>query len=338
MTANLFGERFYGNRKPAWHGLGVTGADLTAQEAFSSITPYDVELKPLFLEGGVPIENQAIVRTPVPDDPIERVFGVVGKDYTLTSPMEVCRIFDERVNHPVETIGALGMGETFFLTCQLPIFDVMGDEVENYMLVVSPYTGWSAIQVRVTPVRVVCQNTLVAAKSASSEVYRIIHNEQADNRLRAWMGQVYQKALDRSKTLTQAFEMFAQYQPRGTTVDSILGKIYPEPKAPGSNLPDELKDARALEYEYAVKSATRSREAVTELFNGKATGADVPAFKGTGWGLYNSVVEWEDYRPTTREESRGANALFGDRASVKERAFKVVQEYVTAAAKRSNKA
>lgn len=34
MTANLFGERFLGNREPAWHGLGMVFTEsLTAVEA-----------------------------------------------------------------------------------------------------------------------------------------------------------------------------------------------------------------------------------------------------------------------------------------------------------------
>lgn len=330
MSHNLFNERFYSLREPAWHGLGmVSDEELSAQEAFSRITPYSIGLQDLSTPTGLPVPYRAIVRDVTPDDPEQRVFGVVGPEYQLVDPLTVCESYDAAVNQPVETIGCLGYGETLFLTTKLPEINVKGDQVDNYLLVVSPYTGWSAIQIRITPVRVVCQNTLIAAKAASSEVYKVVHDETAQVRLEAWLNGLYGRAVDRAQVMQQAFEMFACYKPSVKGVTSILQKVYPDPKPVRQNAPQEVLDVRMKDYEYYKKSAERSRQAVQELFNGAGTGMDHPAAKGTGWGLYNSVVEWEDYRPTSKkdETARLVNSLFGNRASSKENAYVTIEAY-----------
>ena len=50
---------------------------------------------------------------------------------------------------------------------------------------------------------------------------------------------------------------------------------------------------------------------------------DSEACKGTVWGLYNAVVECEDYRRGGSEKSRATSAVIGDRAVTKQRAFDV---------------
>ncbi len=337
MTANLFDERFYSLRQPAWHGLGtVSQEDLGAVEAFSRITPYDIGLKSLFIREGKgykKIGNRAIVRDEVPDDPVQRVFGVVGPEYQLISPLQVCETYDQAITRPVETIGALGQGETLFLTTQLPEIDVKGDIVENYLLIVSPYTGLSAVQIRVTPVRVVCQNTLIAAKSASTEVYRLIHDNHAQENLQKWLVGLYDRAVQKAEVLTQAFQMFASFKPDPQQVQGIVEETYPHPKPMRQNAPEDVLARRQVDFDYYFNAAERNRSAVLELFQGKGTGMDLEATQGTGWGLYNAVTEWEDYRPTGKDTNANlVNALFGDRAAAKERAYVTIASYAEDAA------
>jgi phage/plasmid-like protein (TIGR03299 family) len=309
----------------------VSQEPLGAVDAFSRITPYSIDLQTLAVPGnpGLGIPYRVIVREPTPDDQEFRVFGIVGPEYQLVDPLAVCEAYDQAVNREVETIGCLGFGETLFLTTKLPDMDIKGDLVENYLLIVSPYDGFRAMQIRVTPVRVVCQNTLIAAKRASSEVYRVVHDQYAQSRLEAWLSGLYDRAVARVDLMQQSFEMFAGYQPSTKGVTSILNKIYPEPNTLRENAPQEVLDRRMVDYEYYRKAAERSKEAVLDLFNGKGTGSDLISTKGTGWGLYNAVVEYEDYRPTSKkdESSRLVNSLFGDRANAKERAYVTIEDY-----------
>lgn len=335
MSHNLFGERFYSLRRPAWHVLGyVSQTEMGAAEAFNTISPYSVGIENLTTSSGISVPYRVIVRDPVPDDPNYKIFGIVGPEYKLIDPLTFCETYDAAVGRPIETLGALNSGDTLFLSTKLPEINVNGDLVDSYLLGISPYTGWtgwsgiSAIQLRVTHVRVVCNNTLMAAKRASTEVYKIIHDEHAVERLSTWMTGIYERAVQRADALAQAFVLFSEYSPKSKEVVKILNTVYPDPKPVVQNAPDDVIKQRESDYEYYKAQSERSRGAVQELFNGRGTGMDITAAKGTAWGLYNAVVEWEDYRPTTNDYSRAVNALFGDRAQKKELAYAVISEAI----------
>jgi len=336
MAHNIFNERFYSFRKPAWHGLGQIGEnEQTATEVFNTMTPYIVTLEPVFTKIGnlkLELPNKVITRHPIPDDNAYRSFGIVGPDYTIVDPLRTCEIYDEATAKPVETLGVLGQGESLFITTKLPSFTISKngiiDDVDSYLLLHSPY-GDGAIQVRVTPVRVVCQNTLIAAKAASTESFRIIHDQHVEERMAGWMTGIVDRATKKSEGLAQAFNLMADTLIDDEAAEDTLKRIYVDPKKP-SYVPDQsVLERREKAYEATVKQNETFRENVLEVWNGRGTGMDNDLMKGTVWGLYNSVVEWEDYRPTSQDDSRQYNVLWGDRSLRKENAYAELFTYAT---------
>lgn len=345
MAHNLFSERFYSLRTPAWHGLGQVGQEeQTATEIFNGMSPYIVTLEPVFtrLNGQLlQLPNNVITRHPVPDDPEYRSFGIVGPDYTIIDPLRTCEIWDESTKQSVETLGVLGLGESLFITTRLPSFDVksdkrgMGyglgnDQVDSYLLLHSPY-GDGAIQVRVTPIRVVCQNTLIAAKRTSTESFKIVHDRQVETRLAGWMEGIVERARGKSEALNDAFNLMASTDISDDEASDLLKRIYVDPKKP-SYVPDKtVMEKRDQAYEASVKWNAGWREQVMEDWSGKGMGMDLPIMQNTAWGLYNAVVETEDYRPTSKKDdadgSRAYNSLFGNRAQRKELAYDVVFQF-----------
>ena len=334
MAHNLFNERFFTLRQPAWHGLGVIGhEEQSAIEIFQNMTPYVVTLEPIFTEvNGLKLElpNKVITRHPVPDDPEYRTFGVVGEDYHIVDPWRTCEIWDESTKAPPETLGVLGVGESLFITTKLPTFSVKDEEIESYLLLHNPYGG-GAIQVSVTPIRVVCQNTLIAAKSIATESFKIIHDRQVEHRLSQWMDGIVQRAERRSKDLADAFDLLASTKLDEDTAKTMLERIYVDPAHP-RYVPDaSIMERREKAFESAVAWNVKWREAVLDDWRGGGMGMDSQASEGTAWGFYNAVVEVEDYRPTSGgyPESRSYNSLFGDRAQRKEVAFQVSMDWAT---------
>lgn len=321
MAHNLFNERFGDARQPAWHGLGtVFEQKLSATAAYNKIGKYEVRLVPAVADG-VPLGRQAILRSPTSDDPETRVFGVVGMDYQLITPDDVCSIYDEHVGKPIETIGALGYGETFFLSTYLPTLDVKGDEVENYLLISNPMTGLASAEVRVTPVRVVCQNTLIASESMAVQKLRIVHNAQAKQRMAEWVRETYGFAETAAKVLRDLFEVMASARVKTSEAQKLFEYSYPYPSKPKITATKEVMELRTKWWDENVSLMQRRREGAKSLFEGMGTGMDHKATKGTLWGAYNAVVECEDYRRTTREDSWASSAMFGERAKAKKRAF-----------------
>ena len=333
MSASVFGSRFLSHREPAWHKLGlVVDEPLSAQEAFQRMGPYEVEL--VKVRGNTPIgplPYKVIVRKPTTDDPQHRTFGLVGLDYTLIRPEEFVQIWDDQVNEHVETIGALGHGETMFISTKMPSYDVAGDEIDNYLLAVSPMTGGDAAEVRVTPVRVVCQNTLIASAHMASETYRIWHTEGAKVRLAGWLREIYSRALERSQALQEAFSILAAHRVDvlGGQEDKVLHAAYPNPSLPRLDAPEEVIKSRQEGFAYSKVRQQAKRDAASELFQGAGQGSSSPAYAGTAWGLYNACCELEDYRRGRGPESIARNALFGGRAKAKAAAFEACLEIST---------
>lgn len=322
---NLFGERFGDQRRPAWHELGqVFEAEVSATEAFKRIGSYEVRVAPAIADG-VPLEVNAILRSPTTDDPETRVFGVVSEDYTLITPEDVCSIFDEQVSRPVETIGALGYGETFFLSTHLPTLDVKGDEVENYLLVSNPMTGLQSAEIRVTPMRVVCQNTLIASDRVATQKMKVVHDKQGKQRMAEWLRETYEWAETTTKVLRDLFVVMASKQVRDREARKLFEYAYPSPGKPNLNAPKSVHDQRLQWWQDNVALMERRREGAKSLFEGMGTGMDLKAAHGTLWGAYNAVVETEDYRRGRTDDQIAASAMgwgvFAERAATKKRAF-----------------
>jgi hypothetical protein len=257
------------------------------------------------------------------------VFGIVGEDYTLLTPEDICSIWDERVAQPIETIGALGDGETFFLSTHLPTLDVKGDEIENYLLVSNPMTGLMSAEIRVTPVRVVCQNTLIASDAAATQKLKVIHDHTARERFGEWLQETYEVAETTAKVLKDLFVLMASTRVRDAEARKLFEAAYPTPPKPKTNATKAVMDQRIKWWDDNVNLMERRREGAKMLFEGMGTGMDTKAAQGTLWGAYNAVVECEDYRKGRNDDQIGASALFGERAAGKKRAFTYAVAQVT---------
>lgn len=329
MAHNLFNERFGDARKPAWHGLGqVFGEELTACEAFKRLGKYEVRLEPAYA-AGVPLGKNAILRDPTMDDPETRVFGIVGEDYTLISPEDMCTIWDERIGVGIETIGALGLGETFFMSTKLPTFDVKGDEMENYLLATNPMTGLTSATIMETPVRAVCQNTIIAADRMATQKKRIVHDHTAKVRMGEWLQETYEWAETVAKVLKDLFVVMASTRVRDAEARALFEASYPLPNVPVTNAPKAVMEIREKEWQANVTLMERRRDGAKSLFEGMGTGMDTKAAKGTLWGAYNAVVETEDYRRGHSQNQIAESAMFGDRAASKKRAFEYAMKAVS---------
>jgi len=199
--------------------------------------------------------------------------------------------------------------------------NIHGDEIDNYLLAVSPMTGGEAAKIRVAPIRVVCQNTLIAAQGASTEVYRIIHDKHVKERMGQWLAEVYERSEQKLAVLQEAFTALAEYKVTERDVKKVIEASYPFPNVPRRNVSEEMFEARQKEHSVGVERITQRRNAVRELLSGSGTSLNNKACQGTAWGLYNAIVEAEDYRRGLKNDAIDRSLLFGDRASVKATAY-----------------
>lgn len=332
MSHELFGERFFGKqRQPAWHGLGKTfDIPMTAIQAFEDMGAYEIHAEPLFRMNGGKVDSQVIVRDQTARGEAEKVIGVVGADFVPVSPRQTCQVYDDKVGKFVETIGCLRDGETIFMSTKLPSIDVKGDEVMMYLLLINPMGGGESIQIRTTPVRVVCMNTLNMAKTMSEQSYRIRHDQSAIATMGEWLGGVMGKAEGQVAMMKEALTLLSDFKVSETVAKEVLLTAYPEPIAPRNTAPKEVMVRRLEHREYISQRRVVSREAVLNLFNGAGTGMNTPESAGTAYGLFNAVAEYEDCAWSKNPVTAMESAVFGDKADIKASAFEALMKMVEA--------
>ena len=330
MSVNDFGERFFFHREPAWHPMGIVSQeDTSAVEAFAQLSPYDVVLMPAVLDigrGYVGTQYQSITRTPVPDDPFHVVFGMVKSQYVILPPAKLCSIYDSEVGKPIETMGCLDKGKTFFFSVELPLIDVNGDKVRQFILICPTYDGNTALPVIVTGVRVECWNTLMAAKDSAMFSYKIEHRAGVEEGFRKTIAFVHSESVKRAAIQGDAYRRMSSFRMPLKLAIAIIEQIYPSPPEPQPYRVDGVTANQLKQYEYYTRYAEETRETVMELYKGAGTGMDMKATAGTAWGLFNAVCEWENYRRYRTLTSRGVEILRGGRAKVMGAAYAILSD------------
>lgn len=174
MAANV--ESMFYVRQAPWHGLGVrVEAAPSSEEALRlSGLDWQVVQQPIMTTGDIPIPGyKANLR-----DTDHQVLGVVTDRYRVVQNAEAFAFTDALLGEGVkyETAGSLQNGRKIWLLAKLPDkYIIEGDQVEPYLVFSNSHDGSGSIKVAMTPVRVVCQNTLNLALASAKRVWSTIH-------------------------------------------------------------------------------------------------------------------------------------------------------------------
>lgn len=302
-----------------WHKLGQKlDSPATAAEAIRAANlDWKVEKTSLHIHQGkfcreVP-DRFAIVRKH--EDLCQgppTVLGVVGRDYTPLQNHEAFDWFDpiaDGAKAIYHTAGALGDGERVWILAKLPdAIQVIGDDIaDKFLLLSNSHDGSSSVQVKFTPIRVVCQNTLTMALSHGKAI-RIAHTPTLSVRMAA-----ARDALgiikERFEEIGQTFRRMAEVSVNHERLAHYVDRVFP--------LPADKEDARAVE------RVNRARLQSARLFD-EGEGNTAPKVRGTLWAAYNGVAECVDYAMAHRDESRRLEAVwFGSGYLSKARAYRL---------------
>lgn len=269
----------------AWHGLGTVLTE--KMDSYQALTlgglDYEVVKVPSFIEfeGRIETGEFSTLRTDT-----KQVLGNIGKQYTILQNKDAFSFFDAIIDRDeaiYESAGALGKGERIFLTAKLPEYIRIGkdDLIEMFVVLTNSHDGRTPAQAIITPVRVVCQNTLVAALQQAKDRVILRHTLNLPDKL----AEAY-KVLNLASRLTEEMSgIFKQIQ--GVKIsDAQAEKI--------------LSSFLGAEGE---KISTRKENQLSELFNYYHTGLGQERIVGTGWGIYNAMTGYLDHVKTYKNES-----------------------------------
>jgi len=310
-----------------WHGLGtqLETAPKTAEEAIRAAhLDWEVGLKPIFAGGknafyNIP-DRQAVVRMDKWGQEDCPIYGLVGPDYKPLQNREAFTFFDPVIESGTvsyETAGSLGQGERVWVLAMVKgaksEFAVKGkDVVQRYLLLSNGHDGRTAVQVRFTPVRVVCQNTLSWALSGGRDLFKIYHDPRMHRRLEDAQEKV-KEVLGYYDTIEQRFEQFANVEMKGDLLQRYLHGVFPDPT--------RRKGQTERTFDEAKAKVAGLRNDSSRLFE-EGKGNAEPGIRGTLWAAYNGVTELVDHHWHFKSPWQRMNSIcFGEAERLKHRAL-----------------
>lgn len=166
---------FYVGREKPWHGLGVSVEEAPTSADAIRLAGLDwiVKQSPVYTEQGLEIPGyRANIR-----DTDNTVLGMVGDRYKVVQNKEAFDFTDAMLGEGVryETAGSLFNGKRIWLLANMPKTQILGDDVIPYMCFTNGHDGYHSIKICLTPVRVVCNNTLNFALSKAARSWSTRH-------------------------------------------------------------------------------------------------------------------------------------------------------------------
>ncbi len=310
-----------------WHRLGtiLNEPPRTAEEAIKAAhLNWPVEKKQLYIgTEGRPFPGQfAIVREDrwrLGEE--EAVFGQVSEDYEPLQNINAFEFFDPIIKKNqacYESAGALHYGKCVWVMARLPVdLEIVKDDVvARYLLLTHRHDGTGAIQVKFTPVRVVCQNTLNQALSEGPS-FRVAHTKSMYTRLDK-AAAALASVLQQSKRVEAAFKSMAKVKLSTAKLEEYLKMVFPEPAS----------DTDPKRYQRSMVQMQRNREHSKILWI-KGRGNELPEAQETLWAAYNGIAEHADYGITKGRDSKWLESVwFGEGYRIKTMAFDAAMQIV----------
>ncbi|MFN0157077.1 MAG: DUF932 domain-containing protein [Bacteroidota bacterium] len=303
---------FYTGEAP-WHQLGTRlDKPATAHEALKAAQlDYQVVKKSLRAIVHPTRHSQVEDHYATVRMDTREVLGIVGGRYSPIQNRDAFAFFDALVGSDeaiYHTAGALGKGERIWILAKLPGYiKVKGEDiVEKFLLLTNSHDGSSLVRAKLTPIRVVCNNTLTAALDGVEEEVRIRHTpngvaklEQAHTLL-GLTNSLYQQ-------LEVIFNRMALTEITGKQLlDYVQALIPANPQAQRSTRTENI------------------RNTILELHE---TGQGAELSRGTVWGAYNAVTEYTDHVIHSQHPAKRLSSMwFGGGEQMKIRALKLAQD------------
>jgi len=273
-------ETMFVARELAWHGLGtfVPEAVGSTEALALSGLDWEVRLEDAYTGDGAKIPETKVTRRSTDN----RVLGVVGERYTPIQNHELFTFTDDLAEYGAkyESAGSLAYGKYVFTTMVIERpMTLVDDPHIPYIVMASSHDGSMATRALLSPVRVVCMNTLRLAIRNARRSFVIRHTASAPQRI-----EQARRALGIAFDYYDGFEdevraLMAQSVTE-KEFEALIENVWPEKEALLSGSHSERK-------RHEVKALYQHDDALT-------------LWKGTGWGALNAFNTWELWNSPVR--------------------------------------
>lgn len=308
MSANV--ETMFYVRNVPWHGLGTRVMEAPASSEALKLAGLDWKVlqEPVYTENGELIRGyKANVR-----DTDRKVLGVVTDRYKVVQNQDAFAFTDALLGQGVryETAGSLMGGKKVWLLAHMPReYIISGERISPYLVFSNTHDGSGAVKVAVTPIRVVCSNTLNLALASAKRSWSMVHTGDMKSKLEEakktlFLADAYMESLGKE------FEVLQRQEMTEKKVREYISQLLPADE----NATDQQK-----------KNMERLREDLTARY------FDAPDLKGLGNNAYrfiNAVSDFATHAEPLRKTANYKESLFArtvDGNPLIDRAYQMVQ-------------
>lgn len=290
MSANV--ESMFYVRETPWHGLGTKV--MTAPDSEGALIAaglnWNVIQEPIYTTENESIKGyKANVR-----DSDRKVLGVVTDRYKVVQNYEAFSFTDELLGQGVryETAGSLQEGKKVWLLAHMPHeYIISGERISPYLLFSNTHDGSGAIKVALTPIRVVCNNTLNLALRTAERSWSIIHTGDIKSKMKEASDTLF-KAERYMNELGKEFERLRMQKLSDQEVMDYIEILLP---IEDGSTPQQIRNMKRLQEDMKMRYF------------------DAPDLKDTGKNAYrfiNAVSDFATHAKPLRQTAKYKENLF----------------------------
>lgn len=283
MSHNV--ESMFSVREKPWHYEMTKDVTKLIQEAPTSLDAlryagldWEVEAKEVYDHNGLVIPNYK-ANTRSSDD---SVLGIVSDRYKIVQNRDAFDFTDSLIGEALryETAGSLRNGKQVWLLAKMPDTKILDDKVEPYICFTNTHDGSGAVRCCMTPVRVVCNNTLNFALESAKRSWSARHTGDIMSKL-ADARETLMLANDYMEAMNQTAEELATQPMSATATKNAVQALVPIP-----NDATEKQKKQALLQQNEIMVCMLA--------------PDLANFVGTKWGFLNAIADYVDHSEPQR--------------------------------------
>lgn len=307
MAANV--ETMFSVREKPWHGLGtiVQEAPTSRDALHLAGLDWTVRQEPIIYKEQ---DSGYFMNIRSTDD---KVLGVVGGRYKPVQNVDAFNFVDGLIGDGVtyETAGSLATGKRIWLLAKMPDVKILDDVVEPYMCLTNSHDGFGSLKVCMTPVRVVCQNTLNLALDSAKRSWNVRHTSSIDSKMgaaRETLGLANNYMNSIAKTAEDLYSI--KIAPKDFTV--LSEKLFPIT----ADMTTRKEESQVL-----LREQLKHAWEMDDLGN----------IRGTGWGFMNAISDMSTHKPPARKTDNFQENAFMcviDAPTILDQAMKLMMERV----------
>lgn len=266
-------------KQSTWRNVGTEVNGNSVKEIILQAgLDYEVVKEPIYTGAGELIPDQYVTRQK--NEPV--FFGTVGSKYEIIQNADAFAFVDNMVDSGLkfEKAGQTAGGMVYIIA-SLDEFDIFGDKMTPYIIFQNSHNGSIPMKAALTTLRMVCQNQFTVAFKEASNVVKVRHTANANQRM-AEAQRIMHEAINYRSSVNQLAEQLNSVKVNSIAANRIAAELFPYTE----------KDSKLK-----VERAEEARSNLLCIFR---KDDDLANHRNTGWGMFNAYSDFVTHTQPNR--------------------------------------